>query len=468
MPIESADHIGDLDPLNPIYTEFVREGDDHLRLVKGVVKADVSVEHHVTGADAGRHKFPSGNTASRPAAGATGAAYFNTQNWTWDRDDGANWYPTYGGIYLLAPDPASTASTIVLEPAAPLPKAAALDSSNPFPAIVFTGMAATSTGPVDVRMRLSDNSTVTLSLLKMDGSEIQAGELTGSMGIEMIHYAPGNYWVLLSPTIGTYSAGTYDGARNDFRLVLSGANLTLSPVAGKYITIKDANGLAQLYAVTSLPTLSAPSTAAQLNYIYAYISGGAVALERSTTGYATDTDGYRYKSGDKTRRLVGVAEGITSGASVVWADSITNRLVWSADHPIPQRMNTFFASDSPVAATSFAAAIALTAPSRIIVGPGDQMIATVSGSWGRTSGTGGLYGQLSFRSASTGGAWVTTLPIAATTATSKSALSLIVMQGSELSTPEAMDISMGVWIDSGTLGTVYASSMIQCNTIRAG
>jgi hypothetical protein len=60
--------------------------------------------------------------------------------------------------------------------------------------------------------------------------------------------------------------------------------------------------------------------------IYAYWTGSAIALEKSATAWTTDGDGMPYKTGDKTRLLVGKAATNGSG---VFASSLTERLTVS-------------------------------------------------------------------------------------------------------------------------------------------
>ncbi|SCB33866.1 hypothetical protein GA0061098_1006175 [Bradyrhizobium shewense] len=63
-------------------------------------------------------------------------------------------------------------------------------------------------------------------------------------------------------------------------------------------------------------------TSNTLYYAYAYISGGSIALEVSTTGHATDTTyGHEIKSGDASRSLVGMFYTNGSGQLVSTANS---------------------------------------------------------------------------------------------------------------------------------------------------
>lgn len=98
------------------------------------------------------------------------------------------------------------------------------------------------------------------------------------------------------------------------RLAVSGADLVLSPYNGNAININN-----QLYIIPSGGVTLTSSGAANSTwyYIYAYISGSAIALERSTTGRATNTTtGMQQKSGDATRTLVGAVYTTGSGGFV--------------------------------------------------------------------------------------------------------------------------------------------------------
>lgn len=68
-------------------TETVDVLDDYERETKLAVKTTVAVEHALTG----EHKFLSGTTLERPAAGHAGRLYINTQNQTIERDTGTQW-----------------------------------------------------------------------------------------------------------------------------------------------------------------------------------------------------------------------------------------------------------------------------------------------------------------------------------------------------------------------------------------
>lgn len=162
---------------------------------------------------------------------------------------------------------------------------------------------------------LNVNALGAIDVLMPGGADPLAGELPAS---ELLHLAyNGSNFVVLNPRIVLPPVG-------QCRLTKSGANLLLSPKGGNQITIYGVRYIIPSAGVT----LSASGASAGTTYfIYAYISGGAVTLERSTTGHSTDTTtGQEVKTGDATRTLVGMARAITGPA---WADSAQQRLVRS-------------------------------------------------------------------------------------------------------------------------------------------
>jgi hypothetical protein len=134
-------------------------------------------------------------------------------------------------------------------------------------------------------------------------------------------------------------------ALNGFRLKLSGGNLTLEPVTGNCINI---NG--RIHQYTVMPTLGAGGLGVgTLYYIYLYDNAGTATLEASATGYTVTTLGRPDKTGDATRRLVGMARPIAGPA---WVDSATQRYVRSYDNrPRIQLNNKFTALRQTASAT---------------------------------------------------------------------------------------------------------------------
>lgn len=116
---------------------------------------------------------------------------------------------------------------------------------------------------------------------------------------------------------------------NNFRLVKSGANLTLEPVNGNLV---DINGT--IYAITTLPTLAPTSLGADTTYyVYLYNNAGTATLEASATVSAWDSKGRAIKNGAATHRLMGLARTITGPA---WTDTVAQRYVASFDNPLPR------------------------------------------------------------------------------------------------------------------------------------
>lgn len=119
--------------------------------------------------------------------------------------------------------------------------------------------------------------------------------------------------------LSVYSVNEVDtalgkAANGDCRLALVGSDLTLLPFKGNQITISSVNRSIPNSGAVVTSSGASPDT---LYYIYAYYTGGAVTLEKSTTAYATDAStGVAIKSGDSTKVLVGMAR--TNGSSA-WA-----------------------------------------------------------------------------------------------------------------------------------------------------
>ena len=144
------------------------------------------------------------------------------------------------------------------------------------------------------------------------------GPLTGQVPLSYLDDDFNYLIMLVSTTVAP--VGT-----NDFLLALSGGSLTLQPINGNNV---DINGT--IYTYTAMPTLSpAALTPATLYYIYLTDILSIPTLEASATGYTVDTVGRAYKTGDVTRRLMGIAYVVTGPA---WANTSTQRLVRSHAH----------------------------------------------------------------------------------------------------------------------------------------
>ena len=160
-------------------------------------------------------------------------------------------------------------------------------------------------------------------------------------GVFAFYAANGRYDVVLTKTGYTFNAdatsdivlfdptGFSASGVNNFRLVLSGSDLTLTPISGNSI---DIGGV--VYSYTTMPTLDTSGTIVEGGafvadtryYIYLKDTAGVATLQASTTAYTKDTTGRPMRNGDTTRRLVGSAK--TNGAGN-WVDSVTQRFVIS-------------------------------------------------------------------------------------------------------------------------------------------
>jgi hypothetical protein len=135
-------------------------------------------------------------------------------------------------------------------------------------------------------------------------------------------------------------------ALNGFRLIKSGSNLTLEAVGGNAVEI---NG--RIHQYTTLPTLAASGLSVGTTYfIYLYDNAGSATLEASTTGYTVTNKGRPDKTGDATRRLMGLARVITGPA---WADNQGQRLVRSYNHRKSLDLLGAFTSNSTTTSTSY-------------------------------------------------------------------------------------------------------------------
>jgi len=121
----------------------------------------------------------------------------------------------------------------------------------------------------------------------------------------------------LNPAIAGFNVG-------QCYLTKSGANLVLQPYNGNQLFV---NGAFRTIPAAGVPLAPTGLTASVTYYIYAFVIGGALALEASTTAWAIDgATGITIKTGDATRTLVGMARPIAGPA---WVDTAASRLVAS-------------------------------------------------------------------------------------------------------------------------------------------
>ena len=134
----------------------------------------------------------------------------------------------------------------------------------------------------------------------------------------------------------------------DCRLIKSSSNLRLIRYNGIYLTI---NNVRQLIPTSGITLSNSGVSASTLYYIYAYMSGSTMTLERSTTTHAIDnTTGIETMSGDATRTFVGLAR-TTSGSA--WADSSTQIFVASFYNRKTKAGVSPFTADATTTSTSY-------------------------------------------------------------------------------------------------------------------
>lgn len=120
--------------------------------------------------------------------------------------------------------------------------------------------------------------------------------------------------------------------------VTAATTVYFTPYAGNRVTLYDGAAWA-IYSFSEL-SLTLGSDAANTNYdVFAYVSGGAVALERLAWTNATTRatglvlqDGVLVKSGDATRRYLGTYR--TTGTIGQTEDSAAKRFLWNYYHRV--------------------------------------------------------------------------------------------------------------------------------------
>jgi hypothetical protein len=129
------------------------------------------------------------------------------------------------------------------------------------------------------------------------------------------------------------------------QLSLPAANIVLSPFDGNTIVI---NSNAEFIPDAGVSLAPGAVVAGTLYYIYVFMSAGVMTLEASTTVYATQAGtGFKIKTGDATRTLVGMARPI---AGPLWTDTVKARFVASYfNAPRRSFQNAFTANRSAAA-----------------------------------------------------------------------------------------------------------------------
>lgn len=103
-----------LDVTQPDNTDLASAGAQEIRTTRDSIVTSFGIEHYLTG----EHKFLSGNTAARPAAGKAGRIYINTETDTLQRDTGSAWVELHTEIPVGKSTPAfiqtADESTVVI------------------------------------------------------------------------------------------------------------------------------------------------------------------------------------------------------------------------------------------------------------------------------------------------------------------------------------------------------------------
>jgi len=102
----------------PAGNDKIRDSDDMIRDNNEALEDAINAEHYfATGGDqSGIHKFPIGDTASRPTAGYAGRLYINTETKQPEYDTGSSWQPA---AHSLNPDVPSGSKMVFYQDTAP-------------------------------------------------------------------------------------------------------------------------------------------------------------------------------------------------------------------------------------------------------------------------------------------------------------------------------------------------------------
>ena len=81
------------DKNKPAGSDLVPDVDDEIRTNNDALETALNLEHDFStgGGQTGKHKFPVGTTANRPAASIAGRIYLNTETNSIERDTGTDW-----------------------------------------------------------------------------------------------------------------------------------------------------------------------------------------------------------------------------------------------------------------------------------------------------------------------------------------------------------------------------------------
>lgn len=101
--------------------------------------------------------------------------------------------------------------------------------------------------------------------------------------------------------------------------VASATSLRLSPYNGQNLNI---DGALEQIPSAGVTISNSGLSASTVYFVYAFMNAGVMALELSTTGHSTHTNGVEIKTGNASRTLVGM---IRTNASTQFVDDYTSR-----------------------------------------------------------------------------------------------------------------------------------------------
>lgn len=497
MSLETGTHIGALVQLNPTSDDYVREGDDHFRLLKEALLTDFQKEHSILNtSDGGVHKFPQKTITERDALTKTdlaGRLIFNKDTLNLDilSPDASTWWPVSGqGRYGVSNNTANVI-TVAMVPATP---------SLTVRQLLFTTVPGGLTGAVFINIdglgakplvAPWSNSSATYQL---QASDLVPGQVFGFAYNETLNGALGAF-MILTPWSSSQFTGRSE-QRNDFRLIRKSGDatrLSLKPITGNAISIHD--GVSYTLRSFSSTEVAAAETAFSgagkaANSVWAVEVQWAAAASSPTfrltsvtigagvsPSVTTDSLGYTYLTASGLGwRLLGFAK-LHPTAANEWGDSLTYRYVrsWNnrdtitlANQTIPGNEITLTGSGLPSIIISDDGAWPVPVETdsnrvNVLALPGDSINGIAFGTLRRTGDytyafRGGLFSVYN-NATSMGGA------VSELTATTNTAVSLGVLASNVVNVVDVLGLFPSIARDSALGGTtgnlIIRSSSIQ-------
>jgi hypothetical protein len=182
-------------------------------------------------------------------------------------------------------------------------------------------------------------------------------------------------------------------------LTMNGANLSLNPENGNQLFVNGSNRTVPSAGVTLAPTgltMTGGIGGGRAYYIYAFMSGSTMTLEASATAYATDaTTGTVIKSGDATRRLVGLW---ALSAAATWSTVATE----GASYLNPKEKSAATATTNPTVSSTTMVFLAGAIPANYVTFAGRNVRAMVQAGMSQTVATASLVLDLGLDASTSG------------------------------------------------------------------